>query len=69
MNGSMKVVGRKRKKTYTREEIDGFLELVIALRGKKPFIPKGVHRFTSFRESNEWSIKMMARASNQDPPR
>ena len=36
------------------------LDLVIRLRGDKPFIPKGVHRFRSFEESQTWSLMMMA---------
>jgi hypothetical protein len=42
----------------------GLLELTVRLRQKKPFIPKGVHRFASFEESDAWSLKMLAR-----PPR
>jgi len=37
------------------------LDLVIALRNGRPFIPRGVHRFRSFEESAEWSLRMMAR--------
>ena len=37
-----------------------FLDMVIALRGDKPFIPRGVHRFSTFEESQAWSIRMMA---------
>jgi hypothetical protein len=40
------------------------LQLVIALRGNKPFIPKGVHRFKTHEEAHTWSIKMMARRAN-----
>ncbi len=63
---AIKIVGRKPKKQYKLEEIQGFLELVISLRGAKPFIPKGVHRFKTFEESNQWSLKVMARRPNQD---
>ena len=45
-----------------------FPDLVIALRGDKPFIPKGVHRFSAFEESREWSIRMMGRRRNPDRP-
>ena len=57
----MKVVGRKQAAKGGLEAASGFLEMVIALRGDKPFIPKGVHRFKSFEESNAWSIEMMTR--------
>ena len=43
-----------------------FLDMVIALRGDKPFIPRGVHRFSTFDESQAWSIRMMARRRNHD---
>jgi hypothetical protein len=59
----MKVVGSRRSRGGLRQAAP-FLELIIALRGKKPFIPKGLHRFTSFKESQQWSIKMMARQGN-----
>lgn len=42
------------------------LDLVIRLRGDRPFIPKGIHRFTSFEESGAWSLRMMARQPNPD---
>ena len=57
----MKVVGKRRPGRGGIEAAAGFLELVIALRGNKPFIPKGVHRFKTFEESEIWTRKMMAR--------
>ena len=60
----MKVVGRRgRPKGVLKADAD-FLQLVIALRGNKPFIPKGVHRYKTHEEANAWSIKMMARRVN-----
>ncbi|MDB6124909.1 MAG: hypothetical protein JWQ71_3902 [Pedosphaera sp.] len=63
----MKVVGRKGKPKGGLEAADNLLQLVIALRGNKPFIPKGVHRFKTFEEAQAWSIKMMARRSSPAP--
>jgi hypothetical protein len=60
----MKVVGIRKPGKATPEQVNAFLKMVIALRGDKPFIPKGVHRFLTFEESNAWSIKMMARKRN-----
>lgn len=40
------------------------LDLAVKLRGDKPFVPKGVHRFTSFEESEAWFLRMLTR-----PPR
>ncbi len=39
------------------------LDLSIALRGNKPFVPKGVHRFRTFEESDAWLLQMMTRPS------
>ena len=59
----VKVVGRRKGVAKGFSEVNAFLNLVITLRGKRPFIPRGVHRFSSFQESQEWSIRMMARNS------
>ena len=59
----MKVVGSRRSRGGLLRAAP-FLQLIVLLRGKKPFIPKGVHRFSSFEESQRWSIKMMARGRN-----
>lgn len=61
-----KTYGKRRRGKATLQEADAFLRLVIVLRGNKPFLPRGVHRFTSFEESFRWSMRMMARNSNQD---
>ena len=62
----MKVIGVRRSSGGLLRAAP-FLELIVKLRGKKPFIPKGVHRFASFEESQRWSIEMMTRPQNLDP--
>ncbi len=57
----MKILGRRRPSTGGLTAAAPFLDLVLRLRGAKPFIPKGLHRFKSFEESEEWSMAMMAR--------
>lgn len=37
------------------------LDLSARLRGDKPFVPKGVHRFTSFEDSDAWLLRMLTR--------
>lgn len=64
---AMKVVGRRRLGRGGLLQAAPFLDLVIRLRGQKPFIPRGVHRFRSFEESEEWSMRMMARPSKPVP--
>lgn len=39
------------------------LRLAVDLRGDKPFLPRGVHRFRSFEESEEWTLRMLTRPS------
>jgi hypothetical protein len=56
----MKKVGRRRQATDINAS-NRLLELVIKLRGDQPFIPKGIHKFKTFQEAQDWSIKMMAR--------
>jgi len=63
----MKVIGRRRTARGGLAAAAPFLDLVIRLRGDKPFIPKGVHRFRTFEESEEWSMRMMTRPSKPGP--
>jgi hypothetical protein len=63
-----KTVGRRKPATGP-EAAAGLLRLVIELRAGRPFLPRGVHRFKSFEEAQEWSMKMMARPSSRDRPR
>ena len=58
---SVKVVGRCVPQIDGIQSAEAFLDMVIALRGDKPFTPKGVHRFSRFEESQAWSIRMMGR--------
>jgi hypothetical protein len=57
---TMKVVGR-RKWRGGLAATAGLLELALRLRGDKPFVPKGVHRFASFEESDARSLTMLTR--------
>ena len=67
--GPTKVIGRRRPPTGGLSAAAPLLELVVELRGKRPFLPKGVYRFNSFEESQEWSLKMMTRSSSHAPRR
>jgi hypothetical protein len=64
----LKTVGRRKPATGP-EATAALLRLVTELRAGRPFIPRGVHRFRSFEEAQEWSMKMMARPSSRDRPR
>ena len=62
----MKIVGRRQPSRGGLVAAAPLLDLVIELRGDRPFIPTGVHRFHTFEESAAWSLQMMAR-SKPDP--
>jgi hypothetical protein len=61
----MKVLGRRRWAQGLAATAP-LLRLVLQLRGNKPFLPKGVHRFRSFEESEEWTLKMLTRPRKPD---
>lgn len=63
----MKVVGRRRWATGLVASAP-LLKLALQLRGRRPFLPKGVHRFRSFEESEEWTLRMLARLPKPDHP-
>jgi hypothetical protein len=56
----MKVVGRRRWRSGL-VAMAPLLRLTLQLRGDKPFLPRGVHRFRSFEESEEWTLRMLTR--------
>jgi hypothetical protein len=67
LGDDMKVVGRRRPPAR-RDLVYAapLLSLAVRLRGSRPFLPKGVHRFRSFEEADQWSLRMMARP-RRDP--
>jgi len=66
MTERMKIIGY-RQPARGFEQAASFLDTVVALRGDRPFIPKGYYRFKTFEEAQDWSIRMMARARNTWP--
>ena len=64
---TIKILGRRAPPRGGILAAAAFLDLVIRLRGRRPFIPKGLHRFRTFEESQTWSIQMMARRSRPAP--
>ena len=51
----MKVVGRQGEPRVDVESFDSMQKMVRELRGNQPFLPKGVWRFKSFEEADEWT--------------
>ena len=56
-----KIIGKRKQSSGGLLATDNLLKLVIALRGNKPFCPRGVYKFKSFEEKEAWSRKMQAR--------
>jgi hypothetical protein len=57
----MKVVGRKGKPRIDVITIDAMQRLAGELRKGRPFMPRGVYKFRSFEEADEWKMKMLTR--------
>lgn len=60
----MKIVGKRSGKIDSSpKEVNILLNTVRQLRGNKGICPKGVYKFKSFEEANEWMYKMIAKSS------
>ncbi len=60
--GYMKVLGHRREPQPTCENMDAIQKLAVDLRGPgRLFVPKGVYRFKSHEEADEWLMKMLTR--------
>jgi hypothetical protein len=57
----MKVVGRRNVQSKNVWESVGQLtKTAERLRGSRALVPRGVHRFETFEEANEWMIRTIA---------
>jgi hypothetical protein len=61
----IKVVGRRGNPKVDVLTFDSMQRMVNVLREGCPFIPKGVWRFKSFQEADEWTMKMLTRPRNR----
>ena len=57
----MKVVGRRLPCPGGLPAMDNLQRLVNTMREGKPFVPKGVYRFKTFEEAQEWMNRMLSR--------
>ena len=58
----MKVLGHRREPRPSRENMEAIQRLALDLRGtRRLFVPKGVYRFKSHEEADEWLMKMLTR--------
>jgi len=58
---TMKVVGRRQVGLSTPEDTDQLLRTAWAVRGTDKLVPRGLYRFRSFEEADEWMTRMTAR--------
>lgn len=56
----MKIVGRRKVGFTTPEDADRLLRTAWAVRGTYKLVPKGLYRFRSFEEADEWMRRAMA---------
>ena len=59
--GYMRTVGRRSEPRPTLENIRALQQLLHELRGKNPFLPRGVYRFKSHDEADAWEMRMLTR--------
>jgi hypothetical protein len=65
-SGDMKVLGRRRQPQATPENMEAIQKLALDLRGpRRLFVPKGVYRFKSHQEADEWLMTMLTRPSRE----
>jgi hypothetical protein len=57
----MKTVGRRRVESAAWDAGLDLQRTLAAVRGTRALVPRGVHRFTTFEEADEWMIRAMAR--------
>ena len=61
MNKKIKILGKRKPSSGGLQATDNLLKLVIKLRGNKRFVPKGLYRFKTFKEKEEWEKKIITR--------
>ena len=61
--GYMKVLGGRRRVAAGLESAHGFLKTVALLRHGKPLVPRGLYRFRTYDEEDEWTMRMLTRPS------
>ena len=63
-----KVAGQRRTDRFDWEDVDRLQRTLMELGGAA-LVPRGVHRFSTFEEADEWMDRMMARARGHRPSR
>ncbi|MGA2557362.1 MAG: hypothetical protein ABSG04_13915, partial [Verrucomicrobiota bacterium] len=65
----MKIVGRQGTPKVDVLAIDSMQKMVNVLQEGCPGLPKGVWRFKSFEEADQWTMKMLTRPRHPAPRR
>ena len=66
---SVKIVGRRSGKIDPSPEAsNAWLHTIGQLRGNKGICPRGVYKFKTFEEANQWMYRMIARSSREILP-
>ena len=65
----IKIVGKRSGKTApTLENANTLLKTMQQLRGGAGICPRGVYRFKTFEEADEWMMKMLAQSTRANRP-
>lgn len=59
--GYMRIVGRCGEPRATPENIEAMQRLLLAMRGQRPYLPRGVYRFKTHQEADAWRMEMLTR--------
>ena len=65
----VKIIGRRSGKIDpSPEESNAWLNTIKQLRGNKGICPRGVYKFKTFEEANQWMCRMIAKSSLETLP-
>lgn len=59
MQDKIKILGKRVEKPIPMEELEGFFQLPVELRDKGIRVRKGVYRFRTYKESDEWMMNLL----------
>lgn len=60
----IKIIGKRRQReTETENDYDILLKTLQVLRGYYGICPKGVFRFSTFEEADQWMLQMITKSS------
>ena len=59
--GKMKVVGRRSEPKPVPRNIENLQRLLVDTHRGRPYLPRGVFRFKSHDEADEWLLQMLTR--------